>query len=1098
MYKTSFIVKKAVVLLLLSFEITSNTNAQSRSNLSYVNPFIGTTKSGVLTHWGGDGGTYPGAVAPAGFIQISPETRVKGANGYDYADSSIYYFSCFGHHSGFPGGSAGRLFIMPVGADKDFEPGRYSNRFSHRNEVARPGYYQVKFSDNHIITEVSTSIRTGILRFTFPAKTKAQVYIGNAGDITIVSGKVIHGAALNTVINLSEAFTDKKPVKGGYLFTFKTTNTSKVIEVKLSTSTISFAGAQNNIDKEIAKLSFGAFAARTANDWAKQLSTVDITDNSEANKTVFYTALYHSLLIPWVISDVDGNYRGEDGAVHHASGKFQYGGFSPWDTFRSLHPLLSLLYPDKQNDVVLSMLDIYKQTGHLPTESMTGNHAVPIIVDAYLKGITGFDKTLAYKAMKSNIVDSPFVQKDMAIYHRMGYVPYTNSESVTRTVEYAYNDWALSQYAKQVMHNEVDYQLLQQRGFNYRNLFHPEDLFLLPRSGNDFKINPAMSGYKEGDKWVYSYFVPHNAKDLVNLMGGDNAFSARLGSALNNSIILFDNETVIHLPYLFNAAGRPDLTQKWCRDIMLSRYKNLPDGLPGNDDLGAMSSAYIFNAMGIFPVSPGKPEYAIGAPLFQSITLHLQNHKTWVIEAKNQSAENKYVSALTVNGKAYEQLVLSHSTITGGGEMQFTLNINAHNNWPADKDPIALSETKTPSDIKVTNYSIQKTKVEPNEQLWLHFTAQNKGSIGTTRIKVYAGGKIVASRNYLVPQGSTITDSISCRLYRLGNVTIGLDDVGNNIVEVIDPVRPVKQPFEISGVTIKALIHRGQEQQVNYTVKNLTGKDQSFAIPVKLNDSLLYTDHVQLAPGESKPQAHSFVDQINGDKNLIINDLKSIYKVFSDDTGSLLLDLSLTAKGNDQIIGDKSGFGNDANIIHPKTIELESGKMILLGDHCFVEVPNGPSLDNLGQTITMMAWVYPEGKETGLVDMLTKGDTHVLQMIDNKALTFFAGGWGRGDCTVNLPTNWKQNWHHIAGVCNGNLLSVYIDGKLAGTSTAEGPVNLSVANKWQIGRNEEFPSERIFHGYMDGIKVFAQPLSATGILDIFNKEQASYKNQPGN
>ncbi|SDP90781.1 alpha-1,2-mannosidase, putative [Mucilaginibacter sp. OK268] len=1098
MYKTSFIVKKTVWLLLLLLVITLNINAQSRSNLSYVNPFIGTTKSGVLTHWGGDGGTYPGAVAPAGFIQISPETRVKGANGYDYADSSIYYFSCFGHHSGFPGGSAGRLFIMPVGADKYFEPGRYSNCFSHRNEVARPGYYQVKFSDNHIITEVSTSIRTGILRFTFPAKTKAQVYIGNAGDITIVSGKVIHGAALNTVINFSEAFTDKKPVKGGYLFTFKTTNTSKVIEVKLSTSTISFAGAQNNIDKEIAKLSFGAYATRTANDWAKQLSTVDITDKSEANKTVFYTALYHSLLIPWVISDVDGNYRGEDGAVHHASGKLQYGGFSPWDTFRSLHPLLSLLYPDKQNDVVLSMLDIYKQTGHLPTESMTGNHAIPIIVDAYLKGITGFDKTLAYKAMKSNIVDSPFVQKDMSIYHRMGYVPYTNSESVTRTVEYAYNDWALSQYAKQVMHNEVDYQLLQQRGFNYRNLFHPEDLFLLPRSGNDFKINPAMSGYKEGDKWVYSYFVPHNAKDLVNLMGSDNAFSVRLDSALNNSIILFDNETVIHLPYLFNAAGRPDLTQKWCRDIMLSRYKNLPDGLPGNDDLGAMSSAYIFNAMGIFPVSPGKPEYAIGAPLFQSITLHLQNHKTWVIEAKNQSAGNKYVSALTVNGKAYEQLVLPHATITGGGEMQFTLNNNAYNSWPTDKDPIVLSETKTSSDIKVTNYSLQKTKVEPNEQLWLRFTVQNNGSIGTTHIRVYAAGKVVANKNYLVSQGSTIADSISCRLYRLGKVTVGLDSAGGSTVEVVESAQPVKSPFEIFGVTIKPLIHRGQEQQINYMVKNLTGKDQSFAIPVKLNDSLLYTDHVQLAPGESKPQAHSFVDQINGVKNLIINDLRYIYKVFSDDKGSLLLDLSLTEKGNDQIIGDKSGFGNDANIIHPKTIELESGKMILLGDNCFVEVPNAPSLDNLGQTITMMAWVYPEGKETGLVDMFTKGDTHVLQMIDNKALTFFAGGWGRGDCTVNLPTNWKQNWHHIAGVCSGNVLSVYIDGKLAGTSTVEGPVNLSVANKWQIGRNEEFPSERIFHGYMDGIKVFAQPLSATGILDIFNKEQAHYKSQPGN
>ncbi len=1096
MFKMPLVAKKIAGLLLLSLVLISNTKAQNKSNLSYVNPFIGTTKSGVLTHWGGDGGTYPGAVAPSGFIQISPETRITGARGYNYVDSAIYYFSCLGHHSGFPEGSSGRLFVMPVGADQAFEPGVYKNRFSHRNEIARPGYYRVKFTDNNIVTEASSFTRTGILRFTFPAKTKAQVYVGNAGGITIVSGKVIHGSALNTVINFSEAFTDKKPVKDGYLFTFKTAATSKFIELRLSTSTVSFKSAQNNIDKEIAQLSFKAFAARTASDWSKQLATVDITDSSENNKTIFYTALYHSLLIPWVISDVDGNYRGEDGLVHHASGKYQYGGFSPWDTFRSLHPLLSLLYPEKQNDVILSMLDIYKQTGHLPTESMTGNHAIPIIVDAYLKGINGFDKTLAYKAMKSNIVDSPFVQKDMSIYHRLGYVPYTNSESVTRTVEYAYDDWALSQYAKLVMNNETDYQLLQRRGLNYRNLFHPDDLFMLPRSGNDFKLNPGMSGYKEGDKWVYSYFVPHNAKDLVNLMGGNNAFANRLDSALRNDVILFDNETVIHVPYLFNAAGRPDLTQAWCRDIMLKRYQNNPQGLPGNDDLGAMSSAYIFNALGIFPVSPGKAAYAIGAPLFQSATLHLVNHKTWKIEAENQSAVNKYVSSLTVNGKAYEQLVLLHTTIANGGVMQFTMNDDVQK-WPADKDPIVLSETKTSSDIKVTRYNLQKTSVEPNEQLWLRFTMQNRGSAGTKNIRIYADGKILASKNYLVPQGSVITDSISCRLYHLGKVTVGLDsDVGGNIVEVIEPAHPVQHPFEISGIVTKPLIHRDSEQQVNYTVKNLTGKDQSFVIPVKLNDSLLYSDHVQLAPGESRIKNHYFEDKVNGIKSLLINDIRSIYKVFSDDTGSLLLDLSLIAKDNDQHIPDRSGFENNAQIIHSKTTELESGKRVLLGDHCFVEVPNASSLDKLGQTMTMMTWVYPEGKETGLTDMLTKGDTHVLQMNNNETLTFFAGGWGRGDCTVKLPSNWKQNWHHIAGVCKGNVLSVYIDGKLAGTSTVEGPVNLSVANKWQIGRNEEFPSERIFHGYMDGIKIFAQPLSAAEIQEIFDKEQNRYKDKP--
>ncbi|MGF7037448.1 GH92 family glycosyl hydrolase [Mucilaginibacter lappiensis] len=1097
MFKRIFFGIRYILFSLILLLAGTNIYAQEKTNLHYVNPFIGTTKSGVLTHWGGDGGTYPGAVAPAGFIQISPETRV--AKGYDYTDSVIYYFSCLWHHSGFPEGSAGRLFIMPVTGEKQFEPSKYNSRFSHRNEVARPGYYKVKFSDNHIIAEASAATRTGVLRFTFPVKAKVQVFVGNTDNISLISGRIIHGEVLNTVINFSEDYIEKKQVKDGYLFTFKNPVASpKVIEIKLSTSTVNFAGAQNNIDKETGKLSFDALAKRTSGEWVKQLSTVDIRDTSEANKTIFYTALYHSLLIPWVISDVDGSYRGEDGVVHRASGKYQYGGFSPWDTFRSLHPLLSLLYPEKQNDIILSMLDIYKQTGHLPTESMTGNHSVPIIVDAYLKGITGFDKTLAYEAMKKSIIDSPFVQKDMEIYHRMGYVPYSNSESVTRTVEYAYDDWALSQYAKQVMHNQPDYQLLRQRGFNYRNLFYPEGLFLLPRLGKDFKINPGMSGYKEGDKWVYSYFVPHNAKDLVNLMGGNEAFANRLDSALRNDVILFDNETVIHLPYLFNSANRPDLTQKWCRDIMLSRYKNRPDGLPGNDDLGAMSSAYIFNALGIFPVSPGRPQYAIGSPLFQSVKLHLANHKTWVIESKNQSAANKYIASLTINGKPHDQLVIPHSLITQGGTMQFTMSQGAPNRWPVDKDPISLSETKTPVDIQLLKYNLQKTKAEPNELLWLHFTVKNNGAPGTKNIKLYVDGKESASKNYLVQQGATITDSISFRLYRLGKVSIGLDSKGGNIVEVIEPAGQVKYPFEISALSLKPLIQQNQEQRISYTVKNLTGKDQQFSIPVNMNDSLLYTDHIQLTPGESKMQEHRFIDHKTGLKALRVDSSGTKYKVYNNNTTSLLLDLSLVANSKDQLVTDRSGFDNNAHIIRSKTESNQTGKRILLGDDCFAEVPHALSLDNMGQTITMMTWVYPQGQETGLVDMLTKGDTHVLQMMNNKALTFFAGGWGRGDCTVNLPADWKQHWHHIAGVCNGNTLFIYIDGKLSGTSTVEGTVSLSTPNKWQIGRNEEFPSERVFHGYMDNIKVYAQPLSADEVMEVFNKERASFENHPEN
>ncbi|WP_183559807.1 GH92 family glycosyl hydrolase [Mucilaginibacter sp. SP1R1] len=1100
MNKINFLGIKLTLLLVLFFAGYEKVFAQDKPHIAYVNPFIGTTKSSVLTHWGGDGGTYPGAVAPSGFIQISPETRVTGAKGYNYADSAIYYFSCVGHHSGFPEGSAGRLFVMPVTGSKHFIPGEYSSSFLHSNETATPGYYKVKFKDNHVTTEASAGIRTGMLRFTFPAKAKVQVFIGNAGAITIATDRVLHGSASNMVANFSEGYVQKEKVKNGYLFTFKSNALKpKILELKLSTSTVNFAAAQNNIGKETGKLTLEAFAHQTSEEWSRQLSAVDVNDSSEANKTIFYTALYHSLLIPWVVSDVDGNYRGDDGLVHHTNGKCEYGGFSPWDTFRSLHPLLTLLYPEKQNDIILSMLDIYKQTGHLPTETMTGNHAVPIIVDAYLKGVTDFDKTQAYEAMKKSIVDSPFVQKDLSIYHRIGYVPYSNSESVTRTVEYAYDDWALSQYAKHVMNNEADYLLLQQRGLNYRNLFHPDDLFMLPRLGNHFKVNPAMSGYKEGDKWVYSYFVPHNGKDLVNLMGGNKAFTARLDSALSNNVVLFDNETVIHLPYLFNAANRPDLTQKWVRDITLLRYKNSPDGLPGNDDLGAMSSAYVFNAMGFFPVSPGRPEYAIGSPIFKSVKLHLANHKTWTIESENQSASNKYVSALTVNNKAYEKLVIPHSTLVQGGVMQFTMSNDSHVDWPLYKDPVELSETKTSVDIQLLTYDLRKNKLTPDEPLWFYFTAKNRGSIGTKNFKIYVNGKVIAEKNCLIPEGATLTDSISCRLYRLGKATVSLDSIDQRTVEVVEPAQPVKHPFEISAITFNPLIAQHQEQEINYIIKNVTGKDQLFTIPITVGDSLLYTHHIHVAPGESIVQKHHFADHKMGLKMLKVDSIISKYKVYSNDTSSLLLNLSLRANDTqDLYIKDYSGFENHAHIITQKVNKTSSGGRIMLGDDCFAEVPNAASLDNMGETITMMAWVYPEGRETGLVDMLTKGDTHVLQMSDNKTLTFFAGGWGRGDCTVNLPLDWKQHWHHITGVCKGNNLSVYIDGKLRGRSTVEGPVNLSVANKWEIGRNEEFPSERIFHGYMDKIKIYAQPLSADEIKAVFDQEQAGFVNHQAN
>ncbi len=1077
----------SIMALLLGLNLSGF--AQHSNNVRYVNPFIGTSKSNVLTKWGNEGGTYPGAVSPSGAIQLTPETRVTGSRGYDYTDSIIYCFSCFNHHSGFPEGSSGQFYVMPVTRQDSFEVGKSGRHFSHKNELASPGYYKVVFDDDRTVAEATTTTRTGMFRFTFATNVSSRIFIGDAGEIILKTKKVLQFSHGNTVINFNEDYSDIKQVNGGWIVTFDSNQTNnKVIELKLSTSSVSFDGAQNNIDKEIGQSGFDEVRKQTNEGWVKKLSVIDVTDKNEQNNAVFYTALYRSLLIPWVIDDADGRYTGADGKVHQKSGNNQYGGFSPWDTFRSLNPLLTLLYPDKENDVILSMLDVYKQTGHLPTESMTGNHAIPIIVDSYLKGINGFDKELAYKAMKNNIVDPPFPQSDMEIYHQNGYIPFTRSESVTRTVEYAYDDWALSQYAKQVVHQDTDYKVLLNRSYSYRNLLNADELFFLPRNKSDFKLQPGMSGYKEGDKWVYTYFVPQNAKDLINLLGGEGQFAARLDSALSNNVILFDNETVFHLPYLFNQAGKPALTQKWCRRIMLERFSNSPGGLPGNDDLGSTSSWYVFSAMGIYPVCPGRPLYAIGSPLFQSITLHLPNGKAFVINSQQVSAKSPFIQSMSINGNPWQQLTISHSMVTAGGKMVFNMGDKV-SNWPLNKNPVELSETKINPEFKFSGCFVRKRSVEPNELLSVKFSIINKGATGTKTVGLLVNGKPYSYKNCLVSTGQKIQDSIQVRLYPIGKSVLKIDGMAPVTVIVKNAKNAAMHAYQVIALTAKPMIRLNEVQQVNYAVQNIGGLKKVFVIPVNINDSVAFKDAITLGPGEKRNIEHHFIANKTGFQNIAINSNKVSYKVYKDNRASLFLDLSPFENAADNLVSDRSGFSNSGHIILVADHTKVPDNKLLFGKNCFVQIPPAASLDTLGETITMMVWVYPTAAGGGLTDIFTKGDTNVLQVAGGKTLTFFAGGWGRGDCTIDLPANWKDHWHHIAGVCSGKTLYVYIDGILKGTTVTGQAANLSVNNPWVLGRNDEFPSERMFDGYIGNAKIFKEALPKEEVFAVFNDDK---------
>lgn len=1099
--------------------------AWGQDPLAYVDPFIGTARSDVFTRWGNEGGTYPGAVAPWGMMQLTPETRASG--GYDHGDSLIYFFSCFHHLSGYPGGSAGELKVMPLGAGvatagttetAELLKGR---PFRHVDEQAGPGYYKVVFSDDHSTVEATTSGRVGLFRYTFPAHVIPRIFSGDIDRATRNDNGRLQASVFPVVLRYDQAITGTEPVTGGVIQRFAPSPSGPtVIVLRISVSDVSIASAKKNIEKETGGLGFDGIRKRTEEQWRKILSVVNIGDDGTGKpdegvrkkKTIFYTALYHASLLPCIISDVEGKYRGLDGSIHTASGKNEYGQFSPWDTFRSLHPLLCLLFPDRQRDMILSMLDIYRQTGYLPTESMTGNHALPILVDSWLKGIRGFDSTLAYEAMRKPLMTPPFLQTDMEVYRRMGYVPFSYPESVTRTVEYAYDDWVLGQFAGVVLHQGKEHAFWQEESYHYRNLFNSDELLLLPRNGRQFKLQPGTTGYKEGDKWVYSFFVPQHVEDLVNLMGGDTAFAGRLDTALSNQTIVFDNETVFHVPYLFNVAGRPDRTQYWVRKLMKERFSATPGGLPGNDDLGSLSSWYVLSAMGIYPVCPGRPVYAIGSPLFRSVTLHLNNGKQFVIKARGAGEK---VGAVWINRQKLEGLEVPHEWIMRGGEMLFEMRDTGGyvQGRMAGGESRGLSDTggaKTGKpDFRITNCSFSKKEVMPNELFRVRFSISNKGAMGTKIVRLLANGHEVGRRNCLVAAGETLIDSVDCRLYRNGTVQLGIEGMETAAVTVkrvegtgVSPDGKIAgvAPVKVSDLVVQPLLRKGDRQRLSFTVQNIGGEMRSCYIPVQVNDKLVVTDTLLLEPGEKKTVRQELAVGGEGMQLISVMGLRENSKVYDRNEEAVVLDLSMATEPGDSVVPDRSGFGNKGRVVREGSGDDKArgyvrggGKPaagqrgLLVGNDCYIEMPGSLSLDSMGETLTMMAWVYPVKGSDGLVDIFTKGDNHVLQVVDNKKLSFFAGGWGRGDCTVDLPEDWLGHWHHIAGVCEGRLLRLYIDGDQKGSASVEGGVNLSNTQVWTLGRNEEFAGQRVFTGYMDGVKIMGAALNEAEIRMIMGE-----------
>ena len=736
--------------LLLIFVLTLFVGCKSKEKgplklTHHVNPFIGTD---------GPGNTYPGATIPFGMVQLSPDIGIPGWDriaGYYYQDTIISGFS----HTHLTGTGAGDLYdilVMPTNSrfTKRIKENNYKpfSSFSHNKEEASPGYYSVDLLDFGIKAELTATERTGIHKYTFPEDDNSQIYIDLGYSlnwdsptetyIRVVDDNTIEGFRKSTgwakdqrlyfVIKISKPFNSYKlykndslvnsPIKGKntkIILNYVTENNEEII-LKTGLSTATIQGAYRSLELEAANFNFNDYKNRAGTLWENELQKITIETRDNNKKEIFYTMLYQSMLAPTLLSDHNGNYKGANDTIAKAIGFNRYDTFSLWDTYRAAHPLYTILHRNRVSDMINSLLAHYKETGLLPVWSMQGNetnmmigyHAVPVIVDAYFKNIKGFDIELAFEACKKSAMDN---SRQIDIYKDLGYIPideHHENWSVSKTLEYAYDDWCIAQFAKDLGKTE-DYDYFFKRSENWRNVYDKQSTFMRPKLVDgtfikEFVPKEYTAYFCESNAWQYFWSVSQNIEGLIEVVGGNEKFEKKLDSMFTfnplpeDNLPIFStgmigqyahgNEPSHHVGYLYNYVGKPWKTQELIREILETQYKNTPDGHCGNEDCGQMSSWYIFSSLGFYPVNPSQGVYSFGSPIFDKATINLENGKKFVIETVNNNNENKFIQSIELNGKSITQNYILHKDILKGGYLIFTMGKQPNKNV---KNAMALS-----------------------------------------------------------------------------------------------------------------------------------------------------------------------------------------------------------------------------------------------------------------------------------------------------------------------------------------------------------------------------------------------------------------------
>lgn len=721
---------KCIATLIILASSLSSIFAARTGNALYVDPMIGTA---------GPGHVFPGATTPFGMVQVSPDTGNIGWNycsGYHDEDSKIIGFS-HTHLSGTGWMDLGDIRFMPfTGAVR--QP-QYGSRFSHSDESASPGYYSVLLRDYAVRAELTATPHCAYHRYTYDTNTahllvdlqfgivpsrkalanhviKSEIKIE---DSHTVSGYTLtRGWAGNKHVNFVVRF--KQPISSvAWLTPSNATRNQKIVlsfeektnvvlEAKVGISAVDLNGARQNLAREIPEWNFVAVKAAAREEWNHYLDAVQI-QGTPRQKRIFYTALYHTLVTPNNIADVDGRYRGANNKVHVSKSKNYYSTLSLWDTHRAVHPLYTILWPERDREMVATMLAHFDAQGYLPmwtlwgheNNCMIGNPAIPVIADAYLKGICTNDAEHAFTAMKvSSTLNHPKSRWDL--YMKYGYLPAdkVKEESVSRTLESAVDDWCVAQMAK-MLGKQNDYEFFTRRSQFYRNLYDPATGLMRGRNSDGSWVKPfdplrvshagdAGGVYTEANAWQYTWQVQQDPYGLIALMGGDKPFAAKLDQLFDmkdkaTGRVVVDvtgcigqyahgNEPVHHVAYLYDYAGMPWKTQERIHQIVTKLYNDTPDGLCGNDDCGQMSAWYVFSVLGFYPVSPASGVYALGTPLFDKATLNLPNGKTFTVQAVKHSAQDFYIDHIEFNGNPWPYSFLRQRDILGGGTFKVFLS----------------------------------------------------------------------------------------------------------------------------------------------------------------------------------------------------------------------------------------------------------------------------------------------------------------------------------------------------------------------------------------------------------------------------------------